>query len=58
MVIGDLEVTQKQLCCCHLFLFTAKVYFISEVRVTSWPWENCVLVIHSYSTSMCHLLQT
>ena len=32
MVIGDVEVTRRQLCCCHSFLFPAGVSFISKVR--------------------------
>ena len=32
MVIGDLEVTRRQMCCCHSFLFPVSVSFISKVR--------------------------
>ena len=32
MVIGDVEVTLMQLCCCHSFMFPASVCFISKVR--------------------------
>ena len=32
MVIGDVEVIRRQLCCCHSFMFPASVSFISKVR--------------------------
>ena len=32
MVISDVEVTRRQLCCCHLFMFPASVSFISKER--------------------------
>ena len=32
MVTGDVEVTRKQLCRCHSFIFPASVSFISKVR--------------------------
>ena len=48
MVIGDLEVTHRQLCCCHSFIFTANVSFILEVRVTGPLGGNCVVVIHLF----------
>ena len=37
MVIGDFEVTRRQLCCCYSLIFTANVSFISKVRVTVYP---------------------
>ena len=57
MVIGDLQVTRRELCCCHSFIFTANVSFISEVRVTGGRGGNCVVVIHFFSLSMCHSFQ-
>ena len=32
MVIGDVEVTRRQLSCCHSFMFRASVSFISKAR--------------------------
>ena len=52
MVIGDLEVTRRQLCCCHSFSFPAKVRFISELRVTGGP-GGIVLLSFIYFQRQC-----
>ena len=48
MVIGDLEVTRRQLCCCHSFIVTANVSFISKVRVTGGPGEIVLLSLNYF----------
>ena len=46
MVIGDVEVTRRQLCCCQSFLFPASVSFISKVRGEWCCYHSFIITVN------------